>query len=1751
MTHCFPGFRVIERIHASPRSTVSRAIRLADSATVVVKQASTDVVAAEPLRRVQHEYDILSSLRGAGVVEVQEILRDGRHAALVIEDLGASLAVWLAERRLSLAEVLDIGVAVVRGLVRIHAAGVVHRDINPNNIVYDPSTGRAKIIDFDLALRTGATLAAVSPTAIEGTLHYMAPEQTGRFKHPVDGRADLYSLGITLYELLTQRRPFDGEDVLAIVHAHLAEQPQRVDIVVPSIPSVVADIVAKLIAKPPDQRYQASAGLLADLERCRAALGADGRIASFSIGRDDISARFELPERLYGRDTEVRALLDAFERTARGAVETVLVAGYSGIGKSSVVREISTHVMEHRGYFTSGKFEQLNRDVPYSAVVSALGSLISQILAEPEIECWRTAINDAIGDEAPLVRSLVPAIERILGPQPPPPAVDADTARRRLASGLAGLVQVFAQTQHPLVVFLDDMQWADAASLQLLTQLAASQHTAALLVIEAFRDNEVTPAHPFALALREHERCGATISRIQLAPLDLSDTTDLVADALRRRPHEVAEAAALIWRKTDGNPFFIRQFLQILHDDGYLSFDPDANAFVFDMAKIDRAAITDNVAELLAHKLGKLPAATRETLITAAAIGNEFDVATLAIVAKVAPAAVHASLAPAIDADLLHRLADQPGMRSDRYRFQHDRIQQAAYEAAAGDVREQLHLTIARHLLSSSSSDELDARLFEIVHHLSCAIAKIDDAGERARFAELALQAGRRARRAGAFDVAATMLRSTCALLDHGDPRWFAAHLELAEALALGGCHDEARALVRTTAAYATPRDRASLDALDTMICIADGRMSEALECGRRATALLGVDLPSDPALRGQEIAGDIAAIMAALARDPIERWIDFPDMRDADKLAAMTAMLSCIPAAYQFEPQLLVLISTRLVALSLRHGNCAASARGYGTFAITLWVLGDYDLAFRFGQLSVELVHRLDARAFAPAIEFQFAAFIAPWRLPIDEACERLRSTISRGLEIGDLTHAGYASSLTIALAQFRGAPLEDICQEARRYHKLCTRLGLPEIERWLSWFPWHARSWTGAPLGAGEQDIDAAEIERVLTSTDGSQSMATMWRILEQERRFWRGDFAAVVDHHRVLEPMLASVPGNPVNAEVRFYHCLAAISIGACGPELDASRAKLAGYARACPANFGHMSALVDAELARARGDVAAAIALYDDAIDAAAEQRFFKVEVIGHELAARFWLERGKPAFAAVHLGHARDVCEYWGARPRARELELRRRSLGAATDLRSTLRSTTGVASTLDFATVVKASQAIASDVVLDSLLAKIMAIIIENTGAQAGAIILDSEGALLVRASKQPGAAVSVSSGVELAHAANASAGASEGIVRYAMRTCELVALGDATRHPLFRLDPYVRARRPRSVLCLPIVHQDRVLGAVYLENNLIADAFTVERLEAPGILVAQLAISIENAMMFSRLEQRVAERTQALTEANRQLREQAIVRERMESELRLAQKLQSVGQLAAGVAHEINTPMQYIGDNLVFISETLDALLGLIDAYRGARDPATHTLDPAVMRSAEETCDLEYLRSNGPEACVQAREGVARVSKIVVAMKAFSHPDRHDKTAANLNDAVRNTLVVAQNAYRHVADLATDFGDLPSVVCHVGELNQVFLNLVVNAAHAIEDVVHDTGRRGTISVRTCVERAGVVLVTISDTGAGIPEAIRSRVFDPFFTTKEVGRGTGQGLALARTVIVDRHGGSISFETSSGTGTTFFVRIPI
>ncbi|HEY0988600.1 MAG TPA: AAA family ATPase, partial [Kofleriaceae bacterium] len=662
-------------------------------------------------------------------------------------------------------------------------------------------------------------------------------------------------------------------------------------------------------------------------------------------------------------------------------------------------------------------------------------------------------------------------------------------------------VQVFARKAHPLVLFLDNMQWADKASLQLLTQLVTSEDTESLLVIEAYRDNEVDAVHPLVIAMREHRQRGARVLQIELAPLTLAETAELVAEALRLTPDAIGDAAAVIWRKTEGNPFFIRQFVQALYDDGCIAFDPGTHAFTLDAGAIDRFAITENVADLLARQLGKLPADTRAVLVTAAAIGTEFDLATLATVGARGTAELRAALAPAIDAGMIGAAA---GGAAGRYRFQHDRIQQVAYEAATPDVRERLHLEIGRQLLSAAAPHEIDARLFEIVHHLHRGLSLIGSEPERARFVELAIEVARRARRSAAFDVAAAALRGVCAVVDERahHATWFAAHLELAQVLSLGGLHREARDALQLAYPHASDRERATLGALEVAICASLGAAPEALVCGRRAAALLGVELPGDPAEIERQVASDLTVILAAVAERPIETWIDLPVMTDPETLATTAILINCTAPAYQCEPALLALLATKHVTLSLRHGNCSASAHGYGALAIALRAMGHDDAAYRFGKLGVAVAHRLEARAHAPSVEFMFAAFAAPWRLPIEDVIELLRATVSRTIDVGDLVYARYAIVQELIARMVRGERLDDLIDHARRYRRVCTRLGLHDIAFLVSWYIAHAQAWTGSPPGEGETALDLAAIERSLATRGRERTGLALCRILLLER-------------------------------------------------------------------------------------------------------------------------------------------------------------------------------------------------------------------------------------------------------------------------------------------------------------------------------------------------------------------------------------------------------------------------------------------------------------------------------------------------------------------------------------------------------------------------------------------------------------------------------------------------------------------------
>jgi predicted ATPase/signal transduction histidine kinase/tRNA A-37 threonylcarbamoyl transferase component Bud32 len=1804
----FPDYTAVERIYIGSRSTVYRARRAADDRPVMLKVANAGhATLGESLARLRHELGLLQAIRSDRVIRGLDVATSGHDAMLVVEDFGGeSLDRYLARARFSLADALGLAIGVVAGLRDVHAAGIIHKDITPNNIVFNAATGETRLIDFDVATawRTDHH-GFVSPTTLEGTLLYMAPEQTGRMNRAIDSRADLYAFGVTLFELVTGRLPFVDTDILSIVHAHLAVRPPAPDTIDATIPRPVSAIVMRLLAKAPEDRYQTAEGLLADLETCVTRLARTGTVDDFALGSDDVTKDFELPTKLYGRSAELGVLASAFERIAAGAVETVLVSGHSGVGKTSVVRELFPQITRQRGYFLSGKFDQLRGDAPYPALVAAFDELTHHLLTQTEDELtrWREQIAAAIAPNGRIVIDAIPALERIIGAQPAVVALDAAATQGRFNLTLQKFIQVFTRRAHPLVLFLDDMQWADPESIQLLKLVALSESTECFLLIMAFRDNEISDGHPLMAAvrdLRKHRR----VTRLDLAPLPAAEIAALVADTLHSDTASIAPLARLVCRKTDGNPFFVRQLLLALHVAGHIRFDPDLRRFTFDAASIEDAPISENVADLLADSLRKLPLSTQHVLALAAAIGNRFELELLAFVAGASQAAVHAELAAALEHELVVPLSeleyvaapDGSGLVFRRLRFQHDRIQHAAYALMSADDQRRMHQRIGELLLATASPAELADRIFEVVSHLNRAIVLLEPA-QLTRLARLDLMAARKARGSAAYGVAIDCLRVTVEQLDwRADYRdQLEAHLMLAECIYHAGDIKCALGVLDAAAAHAEHNhDRGEIEALRATFYIHANDMKTAIRSTRRAAALLGRVLPADPAELGRAIGATIGAILQRIGDREIEQLIDLPVMTELDPLALMTLFRDGMPAAFQLEPPLGAFITAQMVLLSLEHGNCTASARGYGAFAGVLHGTELHHLAYRFGKLGVELNLRLDDRASRPSVEFVFALFSLPWVRPITEAIGYLRDAARCGREVGDHIHAGSSAAFEIAYRVFHGSePMAEICRDAKAYRQQAREVGEVASARLITYEIDRLRVLMGELASLSAEDPDS---QITLMATREEANTAHQFSLLNAlvDVTYSTGDEATALDLATATRLLEGNVVRMLVVVEHQFFHCLAAVAVcrrspgrrSELEPVIDANQRALERWAVACPANFEAMYLLVEAERAALTTDLEATLALYDRATASAASHGRRRLEALAGELHGRFWSDNNKPEIAQIYIARARNLYATLGAQRNIRTLERKHPAIvRAIVPIRLSTTVTTSTASeVLDVTAIAKATRAISGELELDKLLERMLEIIFENAGADGGALVLETARGLTVAASRTAGALRISTTGVPLSGAV-----LPRSLVHYVQRTGTTVVLDDAMADLRFADDDYIRARALKSVLCMPVKHKDRLIGVLYLENTLVSGAFTPSRLDALTILASQIAVSLENAALFAaqrvqaeaisrangelrseitvreqaerelahyrtQLEDVIAERTQELTLANQKLRDAAAERERIEAELRLAQKLESVGRLAAGIAHEINTPVQYVSDSLTFMRDALPSLLDTIGRYRelaatieGHGDVAAAA---AGARAADAEADVDYAVTHAPAALAAALDGLGRVAAIVRSMKDFAHPDRDEKTLVDLNRAIESTLMIAANECKYVAVVHTELAALPLVRCNGGEINQAVLNLVINAAHAIRDVVGQTGAKGKIVVRTRRD-GGEVEIAISDTGTGIPDAIRDKIYDPFFTTKEVGRGTGQGLAIVRGVVVDRHAGSLRFDTVAGVGTTFFLRLPI
>ncbi|WP_437275187.1 AAA family ATPase [Sorangium sp. So ce375] len=1478
-----PRYRVLEVLHQGADTILYRARRDEDGRPVVLKALRRDHASPRALSRLQHELEVARALESPVVVQAYGIEPFRDEMTLVLEDFGGrSLDRLLdGDGPMPLERFFPLALRLAGALAELHRRHVIHKDIKPQNLLCNPDTGEVKITDLGIAsLASREAQELAHDGLIEGTLAYMAPEQTGRMNRRVDERTDLYSLGVTFYEVLTGTLPFQATDPVAWVYCHIAHAPRPPHALVPSIPEQLSAVVLKLLSKAAEERYQTALGLRHDLDRCFAELRRSGAIDAFPLGQRDTSDRFQIPQRLYGREREIEALLAAFDRVvANGRPELVLVSGYSGIGKSSLVAELHRPVVRERGSFLRGKFDQLKRDVPYRPLLHAFRELVQEILSasEEQVERWRDRLREAVGSSGGLLTEMLPELALLLGPQPPVPELPPAEAQSRLLATLQRFVAACAHEEHPVALFLDDLQWADAGSLLLLEQLATLAGDAHLLLIGAYRDNEVGPAHPLRLTLAEAQKRGAVLSDIVLAPLSAAHVGALVAEAVHAPETEVEQVeplSQLVHDKTAGNPFFVLQFLLSLHEERLITFDADEGAWRWDIAAIRDKGFTDNVVELMVGKLKRLSAHAQDALKLAACLGGSPDLDTLAVVASRSATELHDAMEEAVREGLLLR-------RDSAYRFLHDRVQQAAYSLIPAGQLAEVHLRIGQLLLKERRPEEREDTLFEIVGHLNRGAALIRSQVERDELAALNLRAGRRAKAAAAYESAAALFAAGMALLaNEPRERWetqyaltYALTFERAHCAYIIGNFDEAeRLLDELTDRSMTKIERAAVVELAVALHVTRGQSARAVDIGLSFLRSYDIDLPTH--LTDARIDQETEGVWRALGDRAIEDLIHLPSMTHPEIRTAMSVLKSVSVPAYFVDQNLHHLVLERMVTLSLRHGNAESSAHAYTAFARVLGPrFGRYKEAYLFGKLGYDLADRSDHLATKSTVFFLFGQLTVFWTRHYRETHPYNRLGFNAAVECGDLNNACYHCIWAAVFPLLCGEPLEDVLHQTEDRLGFVRKAGYEFVHGILLSVRYLIQTLRGRPvrysmLDGSELDQEAFEARLPPGASYSSHSLyyslkAQALFLLGSPREALAASTRVVVDYDWRMNAG-AEIP------ESFYVHALALAALVDADEERKASperelpggllacERQLGEWARNGPDNFLHKHALVRAEIARLLGHEPEAIRLYEQAISSAQEGGFVQHEAIACELAARFYRDRGLSTPADAYLQRARAAYFRWGAHAKVDQLDQRYPFLAPHKPIAPTVTFAVR-AEQFDVLSVVKASQSISGELKLPRLLETLLRIVVEHAGAGEGVALLVREGRL------STAAAITASGGAaRLLDAGEASAAVPQSILNYVLRSHERVLLDDAgAKHP-FSEDGYFAQKRPRSVLCLPIVRQTRLVGLFYLENNLVTGAFTPGRLSVLELLASQSAISLENAMLYADIEQENAVRRRA-----------------------------------------------------------------------------------------------------------------------------------------------------------------------------------------------------------------------------------------------------------------------------------------------
>ena len=1481
------NFHSISKLFESTNSLVFRAREEQSGRAVILKCLKDERPSPARLARYQQEFDITRGLDLPEVINVYSLLRDRKSLVMVVEDFGGeSLARLVHERSFSLLEVLDLGARIAETLAKIHERHIIHKDLNPSNIIYAHETDTLKLIDFGISTRLRhQTSDFVNPKSLEGTLAYVSPEQTGRMNRHLDYRTDFYSLGVTLYELACGVRPFTQDDPLQLIHSHLARHPRPPHEVNKEIPEALSKLLMKLLAKNADERYANGWSIANDLRACTGLLTSGSLPESFEFSAHEAPTRFELPQKLYGREVETRRLLEFYGRASRGTPSFVLVAGYSGSGKTSLVQELYRPVSLTRGHYCAGKFDQL-RGIPFAAFGQAFSRLIARLLAEGEDELarWRQRLQNTLRADAQVLVDFLPGLATVIGPQAPVHELGALESNRRMRRLLLAFLGLFCNAESPLVLFLDDLQWADSLTLELIDHLIRKAQLPHLLVVGAYRNNEVGALHPLTKMCESLRDDGHDIHEFVLSDLAEHDIVTLLSDTLYMPESEVTTLAGLIKVKTGGNPFFVRQWLTSLYNDGLLYIadrDPSGRAvWAWQQDKIAELGFADNVVDLMLTKLRRLPEQAREALQLAAYLGDHFDLDSLSVIAGIEVDAMSMILQPAAEAGFVLPTSEMVAVEGQdaslsvihlKYRFLHDRVQQAAYALAPEADRAKTHTKIGQLLLRSLGEEARTQRLFEIVDHLNRGTPPADDEQQLVN-AKLNLLAARRAKIATAFAAgrdyiikASEITGELAVKSDHNlvmdilslrvELESITANYETAETIG-------ARALELAQSVVETARIQRILISQRTML----SQHEEAISAGLETLLHLGISFPSEAL--GDLLLADHAKIMAVVKTNGLDFVLELEPCQTPEHELSLILLSSLIGVCYQSRPELMPVICTRIILLSFDYGLHLEAVLGFAAYAILLGAqFQEHQLGYEMGQIAFGIAKLFNnnrtqlCRATSVAV-----GHLNHWVKPFADNEDIANRGFQAGVEVGEQEYASYILGHNGTNWLVAGQRLDDLHERLVKYSE-----HIEATQNEISLLQMMAARLVVDDLRNADNSAEALETQRkaeqdFLERAESSQSILPIaqFEITKARTLYCLGQYDEAYALLLSAEQKLPYIAGLSTVADYHFYLALTimtrALKRGAPLNKEDQQRLEAVltyteHLAKNCPENFAHKHALLQAESARLEGCPWKAIQAYDRAIGLAANNHAGD-EAVAHARASAFWAAQGNIRVSELYLRESYQCFRDWGARRVMFALErehpriLARNSVagGISTSVSTTSTASDGLNRALDLDTVIRASRSIASSRELDVLLRTIMKISLESAGADRGFLLLEQDGAFIAKARGH----WEERAEIELMSSALDSLDdeLSTQIVHYVARTGEPIILDNASHNEAFIADPYIRNVGACSVLCLPLLNQGSVVALLFMENRAITAAFTQDTLAVLALLMTPAALALENAVL-------------------------------------------------------------------------------------------------------------------------------------------------------------------------------------------------------------------------------------------------------------------------------------------------------------